>query len=150
MGKKGKVKSPPEATLTLPTHPSLISLESKSTLPDIIDTHTHLLSTFKSYRSTYPSGVYGDLWAFVRGLYATKPSLQLAADSANGEATASGSSNEEQRYPITNLVDVWCEAPITKTWKEIADSASPEITGDSEEVVRSRWGGVNYWFVMGE
>ena len=36
------------------------------------------------------------------------------------------------------VVDVWCEAPVRKSWREFADAAA-----------EGRWGGMEYWFVMG-
>ena len=40
---------------------------------------------------------------------------------------------------VESIVDVWCEAPVNKQWKEFADSAL-NLEG---------WGGLKYWFVMG-
>ena len=45
---------------------------------------------------------------------------------------------------VDALVDVWCEAPVMKTqWKDLADSAV------AEESRRTKWAGIEYWFVMG-
>lgn len=44
---------------------------------------------------------------------------------------------------VESIVDVWCEAPVNKQWKELADSAM--IPEDEQRL----WGGVKYWFVMG-
>lgn len=44
---------------------------------------------------------------------------------------------------VDAIVDVWCEAPVTKLWKEFADSAV------SEEDRKEKWGGIEYWFVIG-
>ncbi|KAK0239609.1 hypothetical protein EDD85DRAFT_920113 [Armillaria nabsnona] len=63
---------------------------SKST---IIDTHTHLLSTFALYRSKYPEGQYEIAFDFVEGVYTGKG--------------------------VETKVDVWCEPE--GTWKELAD-----------------------------
>ena len=41
--------------------------------------------------------------------------------------------------PVEALVDVYCEAPVQKAWKDLADSA----------VDRTVWGDVGYYFVMG-
>lgn len=88
MGKK-KSTTPSEDYLHLPTPPS--------TLP-IVDTHTHLASTFAMYRSRYKQGKYLDIYEFANKLY----------EGRNVEA----------------IVDVWCEAPVQKSlWKELADSA---------------------------
>ena len=89
MGKKSKSIPIPEETLQLLTPP---------TSYPIVDTHTHLHSTFEAYKKTYPDGKYKDAWEFVRGLY----------EGRNIEA----------------VVDVWCEAPVLKdAWKALADSA---------------------------
>lgn len=105
MGKKSK--TPAEAYLLLPKH--------KTAGVAIVDTHTHLLSTFTAYREKYPAGKYDTIYDFVAGLYT----------GLNVEA----------------IVDVWCEAPVMKEYLELADSAH-----NADE----RWGGVGYWFVMGE
>ncbi|KAF9221166.1 Metallo-dependent hydrolase [Gyrodon lividus] len=109
MGKNKKNNVPDEKHLSLPAHPEAAT--------PIIDTHTHLLSTFSSYKTKYRAGKYDTVWDFVRGIY----------DGRNVKA----------------IVDVWCEAPVQPAWKELADSAlTPE---DREE----KWGGIEYWFVMG-
>ncbi len=56
MGKNNK-KRPPvpdEAHLLLPTHPALADPAQANT--PIVDTHTHLISTFSEYRRKYPAG----------------------------------------------------------------------------------------------
>ncbi|SJL11823.1 uncharacterized protein ARMOST_15234 [Armillaria ostoyae] len=94
MGKNNKKRSslPPHDLMTsaFPQHPSA----SKST---IIDTHTHLLSTFALYRSKYPEGKYETAFDFVEGVYAGKG--------------------------VETIVDVWCEPEVFMrgTWKELAD-----------------------------
>jgi TatD DNase family protein len=93
--------SPTEATITAPT----------------VDTHTHLLSTFKAYHEKYPEGAHATVYDFARAVTAGR----------NVEA----------------MVDVYCEAPIQKAWKELADSAL------TEESRKEKWGGMEYWFVMG-
>lgn len=102
---KNKSKTPEEHNLRLPEPP---------TSAGIVDTHTHLASTFETYRQKYRSGKYETVYDFVRGLY-------------------------EGRH-IEAVVDVWCEAPVIPMWKDLADSAQ---NGDK------RWGGLEYWFVMG-
>ncbi|KAF7985424.1 hypothetical protein HWV62_5143 [Athelia sp. TMB] len=87
MGKKSK--TPGEQHLILPAHASVGSA--------IVDTHTHLLSTFTSYRERYPAGKYETVYDFVRGVYA---GLNIEA-----------------------VVDVWCEAPVMKEYMELADTA---------------------------
>ncbi|OCH90759.1 Metallo-dependent hydrolase [Obba rivulosa] len=113
MGKNNKSKKggsvASEEHLFLPAHNATTS---------IVDTHTHLVSTFAAYRSKYPSGKHETIPDFVKELYTDK----------NVEA----------------IVDVWCEAPVRGVWKEIADMAL------SEETRTQRWGGLQYYFVMGE
>ncbi|THU83511.1 Metallo-dependent hydrolase [Dendrothele bispora CBS 962.96] len=99
---------PAEDFLALPAH--------SSTTP-IVDTHTHLASTFEFYRSKYKEGKYDTVFDFVKGMY-----------------------NEKK---VEAIIDVWCEAPVQRLWKEFADSAI------NEEDRRTKWGGLEYWFVMG-
>jgi TatD DNase family protein len=84
----------------------------------IVDTHTHVALTYETYRRKYPNAQFEDLFSFVRGMY--------------------------EGRNVGAVVDVWCEAPVRKTWKELADSA---LTPDG---IAEKWGGVEYWFVMGE
>ncbi|PCH39015.1 hypothetical protein WOLCODRAFT_141046 [Wolfiporia cocos MD-104 SS10] len=114
MGKNKKSSVPGEEHLHLPVHAALASSETR---PPIVDTHTHLVSTFSAYRGKYKQGKYETIYDFVRGLYRDR----------NVEA----------------IVDVWCEAPVQRSWRELADSAL------SEEGRRDKWCGVQYWFVMG-
>jgi hypothetical protein len=84
----------------------------------IVDTHTHIELTYATYRRKYGNAQHQDLFSFVRAMYEGK----------NMEA----------------VVDVWCEAPVHRVWKELADSAlTPELR-------QEKWGGIEYWFVMGE
>jgi hypothetical protein len=107
MGKKSKTI--PESLFRI-THPA-------SPVAPIVDTHTHLASTFEAYRHKYPAGDYTTVYDFVRGLYVPAG--------------------------VTEIVDVWCEAPVRPLWREFADSAV------TEEQRRDLWGGLGYWFVMG-
>lgn len=94
MGKNKKSSAPDEQLLHLNRPASHASAS-------IVDTHTHLHSTFSTYRSKYPAGRYETIFDFVRGIYAGRD--------------------------VDALVDVWCEAPVLKTqWKELADSAIAE------------------------
>ncbi|EPQ52929.1 Metallo-dependent hydrolase [Gloeophyllum trabeum ATCC 11539] len=115
MGKnnKKKLQVPHESHLLLPAHPSCSGSEQ------IVDTHTHLVSTFSSYQSKYREGRYGSIFDFVKGIYT------------------------QSRHKVEAIVDVWCEAPVQKVWKELADSA---LTAEGR---RDNWGGIEYWFVMG-
>ncbi len=69
----------------------------------IIDTHTHLLSTFGLYRSKYPEGKYETAFDFVEGMYAGKG--------------------------VETIVDVWCELEVfmTGTWKEMGNGRAFSI-----------------------
>jgi TatD DNase family protein len=84
----------------------------------IVDTHTHIASTFETYCRKYPNAQFGDLFSFVRGMY--------------------------EGWNVAAVVDVWCEAPVRKMWKELADSA---LTPGG---IAEKWGSVEYWFVMGK
>ena len=116
MGKK-KSSTPAEEHLLLPLHPSRVERPETDHEPTV-DTHTHLLSTYNSYQSTYKPGKHQTIWEFVRNMY-------------HGRR-------------VEAIVDVWCEAPVLKQWKELADSA---LTQERRE---KDWGGIEYWFVMGE
>lgn len=107
MGKK-KSNVPAEEHLLLPSHP---------TTAGIVDTHTHLASTFAAYRAKYKQGKYETVFDFIRGI------------------------SEGRR--VEAIVDVWCEAPVRKVWREFGDSA---LTAEDRA---AKWGGINYWFVMG-
>ncbi|EIM84685.1 uncharacterized protein STEHIDRAFT_60549 [Stereum hirsutum FP-91666 SS1] len=113
MGKNNKNKVQ-ESDLVLPPH------SSQSSTP-IIDTHTHLVSTFSAYQAKFKGGKHTTVHEFVRRVY----------DAEAGEI-------------VEAIIDVWCEAPVQKKiWKEIADSAL------TEEQRKREWGGIEYWFVMG-
>lgn len=111
--KKSKNTVPPETYLRLPQ----LTDTSLAAQP-IIDTHTHLVSTFSTYRSKYKDGALYDIHDFVREMYRDRN--------------------------VRAIVDVWCEAPVLQIWKELADSAL--IAEDRA----GKWGGIDYWFVMGE
>lgn len=100
---KKKSSTPAEEHLLLPTPPSALP---------IVDTHTHIASTFDYYRARYKEGAHTDVYGFVKAMY-------------EGRSVAA-------------VVDVWCEAPVRKHWREFADAAA-----------EGRWGGMEYWFVMG-
>jgi TatD DNase family protein len=42
------------------------------------------------------------------------------------------------QHGVQAVVDVWCEAPVLPEWRAFADGA-----------LEGRWGGLQYWFVMG-
>ena len=46
-------------------------------------------------------------------------------------------------HAVGAIVDVYCEGSDLTVWKEIADSAL------TEEDREGKWGGLEYWFVMG-
>ncbi|KDR69342.1 hypothetical protein GALMADRAFT_77535 [Galerina marginata CBS 339.88] len=104
MGKK-KSSTPGEENLLLPTPPSQLP---------IVDTHTHVASTFEFYRGRYKEGKHVDVFDFVKTMY--------------------------EGRKVDAIVDVWCEAPVRALWKEFAAAATE----------KERWGGMEYWFVMGE
>jgi hypothetical protein len=109
MGKNSKAKKNAPALhsdLLLPPHASAAGAP-------IVDTHTHLLSTFSAYRAKYPSGPYETIYDFVAKMY--------------------------EGRDVEAIVDVWCEAPVLKEWKELAEAALDE----------QKWGKTQYYFVMG-
>ncbi|KAG8908499.1 hypothetical protein FRB99_005858 [Tulasnella sp. 403] len=141
-GKKRNVV--PEQALILPPPPFLSGSNSDSTSlpsdsnepssttsqkPSIIDTHTHVLSTFSEYRRKYPDGQFSTIHEFVRGFY--QPPSSSASPTSN------------QRPSVAAVVDVYCEAPVVKAWRDVADSAltAEQRVGD--------WGGIQYHFVIG-
>ncbi|KAF8575864.1 Metallo-dependent hydrolase [Ramaria rubella] len=119
MAKGKKTSIPHEQHLRLPSHPRFLD----HAIP-IVDTHTHLLSTYDMYIKHYPAQSDGGIFAFVREMY--------------GDARGAS-----WKHLTEAIVDVWCEGPVTKLWKDIADSALSEI--DRKE----KWNGIEYWFVMG-
>ncbi|KAG8872925.1 hypothetical protein FRB98_009301 [Tulasnella sp. 332] len=132
MGKK-KPTAIPEEALVLPGYTPAASAApgpntSEPPVPPIVDTHGHLISTFSTYRAKYPDGKHLTIHDFVRAFY---PSI--------GTTTSSLATKPN----VTTLVDVYCEAPILKEWKEIADSA---LTSDQRAEL---WGGIEYYFVIG-
>lgn len=96
MVSKSKSRGPPaEHTLVLPRHEAL-----KSDSPvELVDSHTHVLSTYLSYIKSYPDRTHESIQAFVKALLASQDSNKVAA-----------------------VVDVWCEAPLVANWREIVDS----------------------------
>lgn len=104
MGKKHS--TPGEELLLLPAPPTALP---------VVDTHTHVATTFEFYRGRYKDGMYTNVFDFVKGMY--------------------GGRNVEA------LLDVWCEAPVNRLWKEFADAAVEENG--------KKWGGIQYWFAMG-
>jgi TatD DNase family protein len=94
MGKASKARRsavPPESVLRLAAHPALAAAPV-----EIVDTHTHLHSTYEAYRAAYPGGAHADVYALARALYA-----------------GAG---------VRAVVDVWCEAPVLGAWRAFADS----------------------------
>ncbi|KZT40964.1 Metallo-dependent hydrolase [Sistotremastrum suecicum HHB10207 ss-3] len=130
MGKNNKKKpqAPNEQHLILPVHSSAVGLGETSGSPPaipIVDTHTHVLSTFSAYRTKYPDGQYNTISEFVRALY-------------HDSAVSNGGV-----HPVEAIVDVWCEAPELREWRTLADSAL------TEEMREKEWSGIQYHFVMG-
>ena len=108
MAKKKTSSTPGEEYLLLPTPP---------TTSAIVDTHTHVATTFEFYRGRYKQGKYQTVYDFVRTMY--------------------------EGRNVESIVDVWCDAPVNKLWKEFADAALNLEDG------QRLWGGLKYWFVMG-
>ena len=92
-------------------------LPKPPTLLPIVDTHTHVAATFEHYRRRYKQGKYKNVFEFIEAMY-------------NGRN-------------VESLVDVWCEAPVQKIWKEFADAALDENAKDN------KWKGIAYWFALG-
>ncbi|GAA6038934.1 hypothetical protein JCM8097_000581 [Rhodosporidiobolus ruineniae] len=88
-------KTPPETVLLLPQHPELKALAEGNEV-ELVDTHTHVLSTFLTYKEKYPEGQHTTVQDFVK---ATLPNMSA-------------------------VVDVWCEAPMVGNWQEIVGSLS--------------------------
>ena len=82
----------------------------------IVDTHTHVAPTFEFYRRRYKQGKHQTVYDFVRAMY--------------------------EGRNVESIVDVWCDAPVDKLWKEFADSSLNPEDG-------KRLWGLEYWFVMG-
>ncbi|KAK4058279.1 hypothetical protein OIO90_000436 [Microbotryomycetes sp. JL221] len=97
MGSKSKSKgTPDEACLVLPRHKDL-EHDSTTSYPDLIDTHTHVLSTYETYLSKYPQGKHTQLANFVNNLLID---------------------NGDQAHKLSKVVDVWCEAPLRTEWRD--------------------------------
>ena len=105
---KKKSTTPSEDILLLPTPPTLLP---------IVDTHTHVATTFEYYRGRYKQGRCTNVFDFVTEMY------------------------EGRR--VEALLDVWCEAPVQKLWKEFADAAL-------DKSATQKWGSIEYWFALGE
>jgi TatD DNase family protein len=67
------------------------------------------------YRENYRGGKYANVYDFAQAMY----------ENRNIEA----------------LVDIWCEAPVQKMWKEFAGAALDEK--------EKKWGNIKYWFALG-
>jgi TatD DNase family protein len=65
--------------------------------PSIIDTHTHIAPTFSWYKKKYKERNYESCFDFIRGMCKDRN--------------------------VKAIVDVWCDAPVSRLWKEYADSA---------------------------
>lgn len=132
MGKSNKKKASqlvPEAVLSLPAHASALATASPVS---IVDTHTHLASTYSWYRSKYKDTQLETIWDFVRAMC-----LPPAED-------ADATKNRTRRHTVRSMVDVWCEPATWIDWREIADSA---VEGHEK---KPAWGTCEYWFAMGK
>ncbi|KAM0754802.1 Metallo-dependent hydrolase [Meredithblackwellia eburnea MCA 4105] len=107
---------PPEGCLMLPKHPELAGDEGEGV--ELVDTHTHILSTYAAYTAKYPppDHTHQTIKSFAKDVL--------------------------QSHGITHVVDVWCEAPMVKNWREVVDSLSELNKDDKDE-------GMKYSFVVG-
>jgi len=112
---------------------------SEQLLATIIDSHTHLISTFNMYRQKYPDGKYTTVYDFARAFLGGKQSV-VSAPSGGGSGLEA---ETRERHVVEAIIDVWCDAPVLPTWREIADSAI------DPEKRKELWGDLEYWFVMG-
>lgn len=120
MGKKNKGPStPPSSSLILPTPP---------TPKPIVDTHTHLASTFQAYQDRYATRT-----ADVNDLPTQGKTIETVYDFVKVMYEGKG---------VEAIVDVWCEHTQIKSrlWKEFADTALEQP---------SKWGSMEYYFVIG-
>ena len=79
------------------SHLILNTLPTSTAITSIVDTHTHLLSTFEEYHEKYPKGAHDTIY-------------ELACAVTTG-------------WNVNVMIDVYCKAPVWKAWKELADSA---------------------------
>ncbi|GAA6002174.1 hypothetical protein JCM10207_003109 [Rhodosporidiobolus poonsookiae] len=86
-------RTPNESVLLLPQHAELKGL-SEGEQVELVDTHTHVLSTFLAYKEKYPEGQHQSVKDFVK---ATLPNMDA-------------------------VVDVWCEAPMKADWSDVVES----------------------------
>lgn len=118
MGKKKGPSTPPSSSLLVPIPP---------TSKPVVDTHTHLASTFGMYQSRYATRTadVNDLGNKIETVY---DFVNVMYEGRRVEA----------------IVDVWCEHTQIKSglWKEFADEAL-KPKGEN------RWGDMEYWFVIG-
>ncbi|GAA5831916.1 hypothetical protein JCM3766R1_000153 [Sporobolomyces carnicolor] len=97
---KSSKSLPLEDRLILPRHEALEDVQAV----EIIDTHTHVYSTFKAYRERYPEGIHKNVRDFVQATLLSPESNRLKA-----------------------VIDVWCEAedPFGRPeWQETVQSLS--------------------------
>ncbi|GAA5886025.1 hypothetical protein JCM5296_007066 [Sporobolomyces johnsonii] len=102
---KSSKSLPPEQRLVLPLHDHLKDIpEGIQETVELVDTHTHVFSTFRAYREKYPDGAHSTVADFVRA--------HLQAEGSNR---------------VQAVVDVWCEAEAPSErpeWKETVDTLS--------------------------
>ena len=118
--KKSQLNRPPTTMKpkksNTPPEAYLLLPTPPSTL-SIVDTHTHIAPTFEFYRTRYKERKHATVYDFVRAML--------------------------EGRNVESIVDVWCDAPVKKQWKEFADSA---LTREDRQRL---WGGLEYWFVLG-
>ena len=91
------------------------------------------------YRQKYPGGKYTNVYDFARAFLGGKRST--VSDPSGGGSGLEAKDND--RHLVEAIIDVWCDAPVLPTWREIADSAI------DPEKRKEIWGDLEYWFVMG-
>ncbi|GAA6010253.1 hypothetical protein JCM11491_005412 [Sporobolomyces phaffii] len=99
---KSSKSTPPEDRLVLPRHAALQRDGAQHV--EVIDTHTHVYSTFKAYRDKYPEGQHKTVRDFVQATL-------LSPDTKR----------------VHKIVDVWCEAEnpfVRPEWNETVQSLS--------------------------
>ena len=95
---KSKSKGvPDEKCLVLPRHNDM---EDAADI-DLIDTHTHVISTYETYRSKYAKGKHQSVREFVQALLL-----------------------QDESHRVSKVVDVWCEAPLKAEWRDTVEQLS--------------------------
>lgn len=123
MVSKSKSRTPAESTLVLPRHPDL----SPDSNAELVDTHTHLLSTYIEYVRKYQDRSHATISQFVQAL--------LLSD---------------QSQKVAKIVDVWCEAPLitSPSWRDLVEELSGVDGFDYRFVIGKSFGSCDGWPVL--